>query len=72
MVIRDRSTLMHGSPALQGPVPVSTPALNNEVAHRVTYSLNIIAFEIRLTGLRGATYLKGTEGAIRRIDPANR
>jgi hypothetical protein len=54
----------------RAPYLVPNRALNTEVAYMMMDTLRL-AFDIRLTGLRSATYLNGREGVIRGQDPAN-
>jgi len=68
--IRHRARSLHGCTAPQSSVPVSTRALNTEVAYMMMHALRL-AFDIRLTGLRSATHLNGREGVIRGQDPTD-
>ena len=66
--IRHRATTMHGSITPDGSVPVSSRALNNEVAYMM-FNCLCLEFSVRLTGLRSAVHLNGREGVVRGLDP---
>ena len=68
--IRHRAISVHGCTSSQSSIPVTTRALNAEVAYMMMYTLRL-AFDIRLTGLRSATHLNGREGVIRGQDPTD-
>jgi hypothetical protein len=70
-LIRVRSTSVHGI-LTQHDSSVSTTsrALNNEVAYLMFCALDL-EFDVRLTGLRSAAHLNGSEGYIRGKDPAD-
>jgi hypothetical protein len=69
--IRSRSVSVYSSIIPHGSsVPVSSHALNNEVAYMIFRCLDL-EFSVRLTGLRGAVRLNSRQGAIRGLDPAN-
>ena len=59
--IRSRASSVHGDTMLQGSVPDTSHALNNEAACRIFFVLRL-EFDVRLTGLRGAAHLNGRRG----------
>jgi|AntAceMinimDraft_5_1070358.scaffolds.fasta_scaffold14532_3 hypothetical protein len=66
--IKKRHALVDGSATPQDSVPVSTRAINNEVAYTMLHGMDI-EFNVRLTGLVSAAHLNGKEGVIRGKDP---
>lgn len=68
--LRCRSTLLHGNITQQGSVPISTRAINNDVAFIMIHYLQL-EFRIRLTGLHGAVQLNGRQGVLCEQDPSN-
>jgi hypothetical protein len=62
--IRDRALLLHGITTSHGSVPVPSRALNSEVAYLIFGALQL-EFDVRLTGLRSAAHLNGSQGVIR-------
>jgi len=66
--IRHRASSMYGIVTQDGLVPVSTRALNNEVALMMVRTM-LLEFDVRLIGLRSAAHLNGREGVVRGQDP---
>ena len=59
---------MYGIVTQDGLVPVSTRALNNEVALMMVLTM-LLESDVRLIGLRSAAHLNGREGVVRGQDP---